>query len=234
MTLRSGLARRRQVIHEDGSSRILPLTSPKKHFKQNKHCIFADDEAVMDRSMDGASNTILVTPEVSVPSQDRIALTPQSRLLCSLDFDSKDITVSNDEDDLLKHNRVFGENVPLGLMNDVTSQFHVNRGSDPPLVPLCRLVAIDAMRTALADTSWLVPLFVRAAYVPTMGCFMVSLKGRHGETKMVTQDMIDRWDPIWQILNIDFEIKLDGDWKDLQGRAFFVWDRNHRLKIWIK
>ncbi|MCO5594103.1 hypothetical protein L7F22_048124 [Adiantum nelumboides] len=126
-------------------------------------------------------------------------------------YGKEDIPIPDDGDDVSKHNRVFGENVPLELMNDVMSQFYVNRGSDPPLVPLCRLVATDAMRTALADASWLVPLFDRAAYIPTMGCFIVSLKGQHGETKMVTHDMIDRWDPIWQRLNVDFESKLDGD-----------------------
>ncbi|MCO5563819.1 hypothetical protein L7F22_017468 [Adiantum nelumboides] len=136
--------------------------------------------------------------------------------------------------DLSKHNRVFGSNVPLGLMNDVMKQFYLKRETEPPMVPLCRLIPTDVVRPAIGDASWLVPLFDQACYVPTMGSFTISLKGRHGETKNVTHEMVERWDPIWQQLNASFERKLVGEWTDLQHKAFFVWDGNHLLKRWMK
>ena len=55
------------MIHEDGSSRIMPLNYPKKHYRPNKHFIFVDDEAIVDRSMDNASNSVLATREVNAP-----------------------------------------------------------------------------------------------------------------------------------------------------------------------
>ncbi|MCO5587131.1 hypothetical protein L7F22_041078 [Adiantum nelumboides] len=102
------------------------------------------------------------------------------------------------------------------------------------MVPLCRLIPTDAVRPAFGDASWLVPLFDQAGYVPTMGIFTIVLKGRHGETKNVTCEMVERWDPIWQQLNASFEIKLVREWTDLQHKAFFVWDGNQRLKTWMK
>ncbi len=112
--------------------------------------------------------------------------------------------------------------------------FYVKRMSDPPLVPLCRLVPTDAIRVANAEESKLIASFDRAAYVPTLGCFTVSLKGRHGETKSISEPMIEKWDPIWRRLNVEFESQCVREWEDLKGKLFFVWDGNHRLKTWMK
>lgn len=206
MNLRSGPLGRRQVPHEDGSSRILPLDSPRKRARKYKRCPFVDDEASEDRSIEGASNVLLSTPGSTPATVDHI--TPQTNINRSLTFaeDGGDIYSEQDGGDIsTKHNRNFGENISLGLMNDVLGQFYVTRGSEPPLIPLCRLVARDVVRVVVNDPSWLTSLFDRAAYVQTMGSFTVSLKGRHGETKMITQEMIDRWDPIWQRRSEEFE-----------------------------
>ncbi|MCO5583522.1 hypothetical protein L7F22_037433 [Adiantum nelumboides] len=194
--------------------------------KKSKHCVFIDDEA----SVDGGSNSNLPTPQ----SATELTLLPIEN---ELQIPVRQVEEGMDGEkanDLSKHNRVFGSNVPLGLMNDVMKQYYLKRETEPPMVPLCRVISTDAVRLAIGDASWLVPLFDRAGYVPTMGSFTVSLKGRHGETKNVTQEMVERWDPIWQRLNASFESKLVGEWTDLQHKAFFVWDGNHQLKTWMK
>ena len=67
-----------------------------------------------------------------------------------------------------------------------------------------------------------------------MGSFIVSLKGHHGETKLVTDKEIEKWDPIWQQLNAEFEAQLIEEWKDLRGKFFHVYDGNNRVKTWEK
>ncbi|MCO5600744.1 hypothetical protein L7F22_054859 [Adiantum nelumboides] len=208
MTLRSAFLSRRQVLPEDGSSRVHAFASPKKREKKSKRCVFIDDEA----SVDGGSNSTLPTPHLEteltlppiedVPRED-VARVPMWQVEEGMDGEKAD--------DLLKHNIVFGSDVPLGLMNDVMKQFYLKRETEPPMVPLCRLIPTDAVRPAIGDASWLVPLFDRAGYVPTMGSFTVSLKGRHGEIKHVTREIVERWDPIWQRLNTSSESKLVGE-----------------------
>ncbi|MCO5607591.1 hypothetical protein L7F22_061788 [Adiantum nelumboides] len=188
------------------------------------------------RSIDGASNTILATPEVTAPSTYGV-LTPHFGVVRTLSFrkENEDIDPSQDDsEEFSKHSRVFGQNVPLGPMNDVISQFYVCEESSALLVPLCRLIPTNAVRLAIAEASWLIPSFDRVGYVSIMGSFTVSLKGRHGETRLVTQEMIKQWDPIWQNLNTEFEKNLTREWEELRGKLFFVWDGNHHLKTWMK
>lgn len=233
MTLRSRPLQRRQVVLEDGSSRILPLRSPNKRVKKPKRCVFIDDEASVDRSIDGDSNSI---QDVNLSSHLEKS-TPQSQSVRTLTFEKpeKGIDESKQEkDELSRHSRIFGESVSLGLMNDVMSQFNVTKKTECPLVPLCRLIPTDAVRPAVSEASWLIPLFDRVGYVQTMGSFIVSVIGRHGEERLVTKEMEEKWDPIWQKVNTEFERKLVGEWKDLRGKAFFVWDGNHRVKTWLR
>ncbi|MCO5560553.1 hypothetical protein L7F22_014168 [Adiantum nelumboides] len=60
----------------------------------------------------------------------------------------------------------------------------------------------------------------------------VDRKARRGEA--CNQRYEEQWDPIWQKVNTKFERKLVGEWKDLCGKAFFVWDGNHRVKTWLR
>lgn len=133
-----------------------------------------------------------------------------------------------------KHKRQFGKKVPLGLMKDVLGQFYVKRKSPPPLVPLCRLVPHEAVRFASDTASWLVSTFDTAAYVETMGVFLVSLAGPSGSTMPVTTQNLEEWGPIWTQKHLEFERSLNKEWQDLKGKKFFVWDGNHRLKTWMK
>lgn len=67
-----------------------------------------------------------------------------------------------------------------------------------------------------------------------MGSFIVSLKGRHGETKLLTDRDIEKWDPIWQELNGEFEAQLTEEWMDLRGKLFHIYDGTNRVKTWEK
>lgn len=189
MVLRSGPLGKRTVHHEDGSSRVFPLSPPKKHGKRPKRCEYIDDEASVDISMDGASNVFFGTPNQGPSTTQHENVTPQSNTVRTLtlheEIEDEEHSPQEGEEET-KHSRIFGESVPLGLMNDVMSQFLVKRETSPPMVPLCRLIAIEAVRVAQDEASWLIPLFDRAGYVESMGSFTVSLKGRHGEVKKVT------------------------------------------------
>ncbi len=140
----------------------------------------------------------------------------------------------NEDNERSKHKRQFGKKVPLGLMKDVLGQFYVKRKSPPPLVPLCRLVPHEAVRFASDTASWLVSTFDTAAYVETMGVFLVSLAGPSGSTMPVTNQNLEEWGPIWTQKHLEFERSLNKEWQDLKGKKFLVWDGNHRLKTWMK
>ena len=119
--------------------------------KDQKRCKYIDDEASVDMSMDGASNVLLGTPNPRPSTMEHDMVTPQSNTVRTLALhdETADVEQSHEEGDAeTKHCRVFGESVPLGLMNDVMSQFYVMRASPPPLVPLCRLIATEAVRVA--------------------------------------------------------------------------------------
>lgn len=232
MILRSGPLGKRTVHHEDGSSRIFSLSTPKKRGKRPKRCEYIDDEASVDISKEGASNVLLGTPNPGPSTTQHVNVTPQSNTVRTLTLNEEIDDEEQVVEEETKHSRIFGESVPLGLMNDVMSQFLVKRETSPPMVPLCRLIATEAVRVAQDEASWLISLSDRAGYVESMGSFTVSLKGRHGEVKKVTQAIVEKWDPIWQAKNADFESKLVGEWEDLRGLFFHVYDGNHRLKTW--
>ena len=233
MNLRSGSIPGRQVTLEDGFSRAFPTRSPAKNQgRKVRKCPFVDDEASVDRF--GEEDPSFVEEEATTaPTGDVI---PQIDITLSTsgverqcDSQGQDAGGSN-----VKHNRFFGQEVSLGLISDVMGKFYVMRSTEPPLVPLCRLLPTDAVRVAESDASWLIPLFDRAGYVKTMASFIVSLKGRHGETKLVTHKQIEKWDPIWQQLNGEFEAQLIEEWKNLCGKFFHVYDGNNRVKTWEK
>lgn len=235
MVLCSGPLGKRTVHHEDGSSRFFPLSPPKKRGKRPKRCEYIEDEASVDISMDEASNVLLGTPNPGPSTKQHENVTPQSNIVRTLtlheEMDDEEHSLQEGEEET-KHSRIFGESIPLGLMNDVMSQFLVKRETSPLVVPLCRLILTEAVRVAQDEASWLIPLFDRAGYVETMGSFTVSLKGHHGQVKKVTQAIVEKWDLIWQAKNVEFESKLIGEWEDLRGLFFHVYDGNHRLKTW--
>ena len=235
MTLRSGTHRGRQVNLEDGSSRVFPLRTPTKQGRKTRKCPFIDDEVSVDRLGDEDSNFVLSPPEAATTATEHV--TPLTDITRTLTFGGERQSESHGQDGgdtNIKHNRFFGQDVSLGLISDVMSKFYVTHSTEPPPIPLCRLLPTDAVRVAESDASWLIPLFDRAGYVKTMGSFIVSLKGHYGETKLVTDKDIEKWDPIWQQLNADFEAQITEEWKDLHGKFFHVYDGNNRTKTWEK
>lgn len=147
--------------------------------------------------------------------------------------ESEDIGLMEDGQEK-KHSRHLGQQVSLGLMKDVLSQFYVKKRTSPPAVPLCRLVAHEAVRFARDDAQWLIPSFDSAAYLETMGHFLVSVGGPRGEFMPVTAANLQEWGPIWRQQNEEFERALGKEWQELKGKKFLVWDGNHRLKTWWK
>lgn len=231
MRLRSGTVRK-HVVQEAVSSRNVTQHTPKRR-RPSRRCPFVDDEAIeedaseSDHEVEEDSNVLGGTPLTSLPL---IATTSSSQTTRRLAFMERGV----DDSDTPDHHKHFGEKISIGLMNDVLAQFNVTHDTEPPLVPLCRLVPTDAVWFAVDDVAWLVPLFDRAAYMPTMGFFIVSVKGRHGEFRPLTRERVEQWDPIWQRMNEEFESKLSKEWDDLKGKLFYVWDGNHRLKTWMK
>ncbi|MCO5555877.1 hypothetical protein L7F22_009421 [Adiantum nelumboides] len=192
MALRSGSFKRRHV-EQEASSRVVPRSTPvKKKGKWSKRCIFVDDEAQIEED----SNVIV---DEGHESESEAA---------------KDIDVVEEQsskDDIqkkTKHLRQMGKQVPLGIMNDVLSQFYVKRKSSPPLVPLCRLVPHEAVRFASDEASWLIPSFDTTAYLETMGSFLVSIEGPSGELMPITTQNLEEWDPIWIQKSAEFDKSL--------------------------
>ncbi|MCO5612454.1 hypothetical protein L7F22_066721 [Adiantum nelumboides] len=211
MALRSGLFKRRHV-EQEVSCRAVPRSTPiKKRGKWSKRCIFVDDEAQIEEG----SSVILDEDD-----RDKDVVEEQS---CEDDTQKK-----------TKHSRQMGKRVPLGIMNDVLSQFYVKCRSSPLLVPLCRLVPHEAVRFALDEASWLIPSFDTAAYLESMGSFLVSIKGPSGELMPITTQNLEEWDPIWIQKSAEFDKSLWREWQDLKGQKFLVWDGKYRLKTWLK
>lgn len=200
--------------------------SPMKK-KRTRQCIFVEDEAIEGDSNDveeeidaleGDSNEHQIHVDVGDATT-----TPSSQ-------PSTDLTEK--EEKRRKHG--LGEKVPLGLMSEVLSKFHVKRTTEPPLVPLCCLLPNESVRIASEDASWLVSLFDDNAYMENIGSFLVSVRDTHGTLLPVTTEVQASWDPIWQQKSQAFDQECNEEWSDLRGHRFLVWDGNHRLKTWTK
>lgn len=49
--------------------------------------------------------------------------------------------------------------------------------------------------------------------------FIVSIKGRYGEVKLARNEVIERWDPLWQQRNEEFESQSQGRVERLEWKA---------------
>ena len=45
------------------------------------------------------------------------------------------------------HKRLLGKPLDVGLLGDIFSKFVVKRNTQPPLIPLCRLISNESIRT---------------------------------------------------------------------------------------
>ena len=74
----------------------------------------------------------------------------------------------------------------------------------------------------------------RYGYKPRSGAMYVSVTDDEGQSRVVTQEDVQKWSLCW-IQEIDaFEncLKSDSDLVGLSGSMFFVYDSNHRRLAW--
>lgn len=141
----------------------------------------------------------------------------------------------SEEQTPIERSRLLGKQIELDLLQDVLEKFLVRRNSAPPLVPLCRLIPNEAIRTVSSQISIFRDTFDKRPYATTGAPFIVSLL-RPGKNEYLEVNDVDlqEWGPTWTQVNDEFERELvDSEWMDLKGRKFLVWDGNHRLKAWL-
>lgn len=103
-----------------------------------------------------------------------------------------------------------------------------------PLIPLCRLLAMEAVRPLQEDdVDKLKRDYVETGYITEQSTFHICMCNKEGERANV-QDFRDDWDPIWKALNDKFERDCDQveEFKILKDKMFWVFDGNHRLTAW--
>ena len=75
----------------------------------------------------------------------------------------------------------------------------------PPRVPLCRLMTMEAVRSLQEDdVNMLKERFYETGYVTTMPEFFLVCKNSAGESQIVA-DFVDKWDQAWKDINDAFE-----------------------------
>jgi hypothetical protein len=101
-------------------------------------------------------------------------------------------------------------------------------------IPLCRMIHMPMVRPTLrCDVLKLMGAF-RYGYKPHSGAMYVSVTDDEGQSRVVTQENVQQWNPCWIQENNAFEncLKSDPDLMGLSGSMFFVYDGNHRLLAW--
>ncbi|MCO5611106.1 hypothetical protein L7F22_065356 [Adiantum nelumboides] len=211
MSLRSDPSKRRHRIDQEASSHAIATRSPcfKRGGKRRRKCIFVDDEATLEEG----SNHLQCEDDVKGDESQELPVEVE----IGEDVEDEDLTKSDgiDEENVAQHSRHLGKKIPLGIMKDVLSQFYLKQRSNPPLIPICCLVAHEAVRVATNAASWLIPNFDNAAYLETMGSFLVSMKDSFGSYMPVTSLVKDSWDPIWQVKSVAFDNQLNKEWQEL-------------------
>jgi hypothetical protein len=76
-----------------------------------------------------------------------------------------------------------------------------------------------------------------SGYNPAVGArFYVQPADACGQLAFCTQDIREKWDPLWVLENEKFEEECEADesfWI-LKDKMFYVFDGNHRLYSWMK
>ena len=103
-----------------------------------------------------------------------------------------------------------------------------------PRIPLCRLLAMEAVRPLQEDdVQKMKKEFIESGYVENHAAFYVCMTNKEGATASV-EDFRDDWDETWKELNEQFERECDmvEDFRVLKDKMFWVFDGNHRLTAW--
>ncbi|MCO5612375.1 hypothetical protein L7F22_066642 [Adiantum nelumboides] len=133
------------------------------------------------------------------------------------------------------HKRLLGEPIDLGLLGDFFTRFFVKRNTSPPLIPLCRLLPNEAIRTVSSQVEMFCDSFDIHGYVDASAPFLVSFTRPGSSIHFeVTQLDLHEWGPNWVQEHEKFEDEIRGtEWEDLKDKKFLVWDGNHHVKAWI-
>lgn len=132
--------------------------------------------------------------------------------------------------------KVLGKTLQTKHVDEIYDGITIKRALDPPLVPLCRLVPHEAIRTATSSLTALKALFDDTGYSEKGSPpFFISLR-RPGSLEYLKVSTMDKtlWGPVWTQISDDFDSKLPNEWQDLRGKKFLVWDGNHRVKAWLQ
>ncbi|MCO5547878.1 hypothetical protein L7F22_001330 [Adiantum nelumboides] len=144
-------------------------------------------------------------------------------------------SLQHDEQTPTVRSRLLGKQIELDLLQDALEKFLVRRNSSRPLVPLCRLIPNEAIRTVSSHINIFQDTFDKSPYATIGAPFIVSLL-RPGKNEYLEVNDVDlhEWGPTWTQVNDEFKRELtDSEWMDLKGRKFLCWDGNHRLKAWL-
>ncbi|MCO5556645.1 hypothetical protein L7F22_010196 [Adiantum nelumboides] len=77
--------------------------------------------------------------------------------------------------------------------------------------------------------------FGKEGYVPEKGVFIVSICTYLGETTLVDEGIMNKWDPLWIEINKEFEEQISSNpiLGILANHMFYVWEGNHRTVAWM-
>ena len=103
-----------------------------------------------------------------------------------------------------------------------------------PRIPLCRLLAMEAVRPLQEDDVERMKKEFRASgYIESHPAFYLCMSIKEGGRETV-ENFKHLWDPMWEKLNKQFEeeCKKVAEFNVLKDKMFWVFDGNHRLRAW--
>ncbi|MCO5573887.1 hypothetical protein L7F22_027662 [Adiantum nelumboides] len=119
---------------------------------------------------------------------------------------------------------------------DILAKTRILSCFECPQIPLCRFLPYAKVRGLRDDLSGLKVGFGKEGYVPEKGVFIVSLCTFLGECTLVSDAILESWDPFWVEINKEFEeeLKEDPALSILSNHMFYVWEGNHRTVAWLE
>lgn len=121
-----------------------------------------------------------------------------------------------------------------GAWESIVSKYETKFEKDPPRIPLCRLMPMEAVRNLQEESVMkLKKGFRESGYVVKLSEFHITEFNETGETRTVA-DFKPEWDPLWTQINEQFEQECDSaeEFKTLKDKMFWVFDGNHRYTAW--
>ncbi|KAI5059181.1 hypothetical protein GOP47_0025500 [Adiantum capillus-veneris] len=119
---------------------------------------------------------------------------------------------------------------------DVLQTTHMFSCFECTPIPLCRLIPYARVRGLRDDLDGIKTAFAREGYMQEKGAFIVSLWTFKRDQTIATDDIKEKWDPLWIEINEEYELELKSKprFADLSDRMFYVWEGNHRTLAWTE